>query len=315
MRLKRKMLGFRASLVCLLATAISSGVISEQSENEKQEYQRDMARIKAFEKSLKPGPFNDLQEYERFADEIHKRWSQKNKENNARLVLELCRGLSSGQFRDHRSYDLARKYALSVLEKPEAVPVEMELELTGHVMTTMSVPGAPKGEEFAHRRVEDVEIRLHAWRRLMDSVDPNWDPNELLWSPNTVGAELGIPISGMSPESVKDPELRAKYEAALQQNQEKIKRHTQQRRLHDSLKWYPKWVEEYAVLTYSEPPYNIEEISALLKQFMPDERIGARILDAVNKNMQTPPSPDIGSAQTSLPNSPNGQPSNSRHKR
>jgi len=286
MRLKRKALRFAAGFVCLLATTISSGVISEQSEDEKQEYTREVARIKALEKSFKPGPVNSLEEYEKFADEIQARWSQKSKEYSARLMLEVCRTLSSGNFKDDRRHDLARKYALSVLDKPERPSLEMELELTGHVMTAMGIPAAPKGEEFAQRRKKDVEIRLHAWKRLMDSIDPNWDPNEVLLSPNAVGVELGLPNSGMSPENVKDSRLRAEYMAALEKNRQAIERHTQQRRLHDWLKRFPPRAERYIIQAYSKSPHNIEELTGLLNQYMRDEQMRGRILDAVRKNTE-----------------------------
>jgi len=208
-------------IVYLLATTIPFGVTSEQSQGEKQEYSQDMARIKTVEKSFKAGPVNDLKEYEKLSDEIQTKWKRQNREYYARLILEVCGPLSSGRFNEERQYDVARKYALLALAEPNQIPLEIELELTGHVMTDMVTPRSPKGQEWAQRRKKDVEIRLHAWKRLIDAIDPNWDPNEELWSPNAVGADMGLP-SGIAPESVKDPKLRAEYEAALQKNREQI---------------------------------------------------------------------------------------------
>ncbi|MCK4824602.1 hypothetical protein KA005_53110 [bacterium] len=261
------------------------GPAGVSSQAEKQEYKRDMARIKDLEKSFKPGLVNDLEEYEKFADEILKKWRDRNKEYNARLILEICGPLSSGTFEDDRRHDLARKYALSVLEKSEEILVEMELKLTGHVMTSMYTPNAPKGEDLAQRRKKDVEIRLHAWKRLLGAIDPNWDPNEEIWSPNAVGALMGLP-SGISPEGVKDPKLRAEYKAALQKNREQIERRTKQYRLHDWLKSYPKRAERYIVKAYSKPPFNLEELKQYLGKYAVDEKTRARILDAVKKNME-----------------------------
>ncbi|UCH50379.1 MAG: hypothetical protein JSV54_04950 [Chloroflexota bacterium] len=255
------------------------------SQAEKQEYKQDMARIKDMEKSFKPGLVNDLEQYEKFADEIQKKWSRRNKEYNARLILEICGPLSSGTFEDDRRHDIARKYALSVLEKSEEISVEMELKLTGHVMTSKYKRNAPKGEDLAQRRKKDVEIRLHAWKRLLDAIDQNWDPNEEIWSPNAVGALMGLP-SGMAPEGIKDPKLRAEYEAALQKNREEIERHTKQYRLHDWLKSYPKRAERYIVKVYSRPPFNLGELKQYLGKYAVDEKTRARILAAVTKNME-----------------------------
>ncbi len=255
------------------------------SQAEKQEYKQDMARIKALRKSFKPGLVNDLEQYEKFADEIRNKWRDRNKEYNARLILEICGPLSSGTFEDDRRHDVARKYALSVLEKPKEISVEMELKLTGHVMTSIYTPNSPKGEDLAQRRKKDVQIRLHAWKRLHDAIDPNWDPNEEIWSPNAVGALMGLP-SGIAPEGVGDPKLRAEYEAALQKNSEEIERYTKQYRLHDRLKSYPKRAERYIVKAYSEPPFNLEELRQYLEKYIVDKKTRARILDSVEKNME-----------------------------
>jgi len=262
------------------------GPVGLSSQAEKQEYKEDMARIKALEKSFKPGPVNDLEEYEKFADEIQNKWRDRDKEHYARLMQEVCEPLSSGRFKGDRQYEVARKYALSVLEKSEEISIEMELELTGHVVTLMYTPNSPKGEDFAQRRKKDVEIRLHAWKRLLGAIDPNWDPNEVIWSPNAVGVNMGLPAGGIAPESIKDPKLRAEYEAALQENRQKIERHTKQYRLHDWLKSYPKSRERDIVLIYSEPPFNLEELKQYLGKYAVDEKTRARILEAVKKNME-----------------------------
>jgi len=274
-------------LACLsLVQNITFGASPEASEMEKQEYKQELNRIKSLRKSFRPRPVNDLKEYEKFADEIQNKWNKKNKEHYARLMLEICGPLSSGDFKGNRPRTLARKYALSVLETPDAVPLTLELELTGHVMTLMCTPYAPKGEDFAQGRKKDVQIRLHAWKRLIDAIDPNWDPNEEIWSPNAVGLNMGLPAGGIAPEGIKDPKLRAEYEAALQKNRQKIERHSQQRRLHDWLKRFPKRAEQYIIQAYSRPPFNLEELEKYLNQYIADKKIRARIIDAVTKNME-----------------------------
>ena len=282
---KRIIFRFGIIFVCLLATTISFGVSSGPSEAETHEYKQDMARIKSVRKSFKPGQVNNLEEYEKFADEIQKKWSQRNKEYNARLILEICGPLSSGTFADDRRHDVARKYALSVLSEPNEIPLEVELDLTGHVMTETVTPRAPKGEDWAQRRKKDVEIRLHAWKRLIDAIDPNWDPNEVLWSPNAVGAFMGLP-GGIAPEGVKDPKVRAEYEAALQKNREKIEKYTEQSRLHDWFERYPKRAERYIISAYSKPPFKLEELKQYFARYVVDQKARASILDAVTKNME-----------------------------
>lgn len=96
---------------------------------------------------------------------------------------------------------------------------------------------------------------------------------------------MGLP-SGIAPESVKDPKLRAEYEAALQKNREQIERYTKQYRLRDWLSMFPKRAEEYIIRAYSKPPFDVEELKQYLDKYITDTKTKARILNAVTKNMQ-----------------------------
>ena len=301
-----------AVIVFAAANDISSAQANIATEAEKQECQTDLNRIASMVKALKPGMANDLVAYEEFADGVLAKWMPRNKECRARVVLHIVWPLSSGQFADRRQYDLARTYALSALAEPNEITLETEIRLIGHVMT--HTRGGPEGEEYARQRKRNTEVRLHAWKRVIDTIDPNWDPNDLPY--------LNVPLppgvfgtSGMDPKSIKDPKQRAAYEQAIERNNLKTQKFHEQNRARRWLKRFPQEAEEYIIQMYSKPPYNPEELSILLKQFVADERTRTRILDTVDKNMRTPPSSDGSSAQTSLPNSRDGQPSDSRHKR
>jgi len=274
-------------LVALISTLpnVTFCASPEGSETEKQEYRQERERIKAMERSFMPGPTNDLEKYEKYADELQKKWKEKNKELYARLMLEVCGPISSGRFNgEHRQHELARKYALSVLAEPNAIPLETELELTGFVMTSMIGPNAPQGQKWQQIRAKDVEIRLHAWRRLADAIDPNWDPNDL---PQINIAPPGGTIysSGVAPEAIKDPILRAQYESALEANRKKIERYSEQNSLNKWLKRFPKKAEEYIVGAYSVTPYNLEELQKYLDRYIADSETRKRIVDSVVQNI------------------------------
>ena len=247
-------------IICLsLVQSTTFGTNSETPEMEKQGYKQERIRIKALKKSFTAGQTNDIEAYEKFADEIQGNWKQKNKEYYARLMLEVCGPLSSGGFKGRQPRDLARKYALSALANANDISVIVELELTGHVQTDMHSRSAPKGADFAQRRKKDVEIRLHAWKRLINAIDPNWDPNETLLSPNAIAVDMGFP-GAIEPESIHDQNLRAKYEAAIQKNQQKIERYSEQSRLHKWLKRFPRHTEPYIIQAYSKPPFDLQEL-------------------------------------------------------
>ncbi|MCH8120532.1 MAG: hypothetical protein IIC00_12480 [Planctomycetes bacterium] len=296
------MMLFKKSLICFLILAccllaakrVSFGASPEASEMEKQEYKHAINQIKSLRKSLKPGKTNNLKSYENFADEIQSKWSRRNKEHYARLMLEICGPLSSGDFKGNRPYTLARKYALSVLERPDAVPLTLELELTGHVMTLMCTPYAPEGADFAQRRKKDVQIRFHAWKRLIDAIDPKWNPNDKPFRNVAPPTETGLP-PGISPEVIKNQELRAIYEKAIERNRLKSVRYLEQSRLRDWLKRFPKRAEAYIIQAYSKPPFNLQELKQYLDKYIANKKTKDKILDAVKKNMekQTPKKPSM----------------------
>ena len=250
-----------------------------------QEFSQELARVKAAEHAFTSGPTNDLARYEKFADDIQKRWSQRNKEDYGRLVSAVCGTLSSGCFDDWRAYELARKYALSALENADAIPVTLELELTGHVMTLTVGPAALSGRNFAQHRRRDAEVHLHAWKRLLAAIDSMWDPRERIpvypnLPPGVHGVGVGFPVA---PEAIKDPALRAQYEAAIKENNRKRERHAEQRRLRDRLRGFSGQAQSYIIQLYSTPPFDAAELRELLGRYLSDAKTRAQILEAVAK--------------------------------
>jgi len=285
MLLKKITICFLALVCCIWVKSVSFGESAEALQMEKQEYGQELNRIKSLRKSFKPGPINDINEYKKSADQIQDKWKKKNKEYYARLMWELCKPLSSGRFNNERQYDVARRYALSALAEPNEIPLEIELELIGHVMTDMITPRSPKGQDWVQRRMKDVEVRLHAWKRLTDTVDPNWDPNDMPFI--NVPLPQGVEgISGMAPNNIKNLKLRAEYEAAIEKNKQKAKRYSEQYGLRKWLKRFPPKAERYIVRAYSKPPFNVEELKRYLDNYIVDEKTKTRILNAVTKDMQ-----------------------------
>jgi len=297
------MLLWKTTIYCLTVVAITSaGDVSSVkdgtgAEAESQEYQEDLEKTISMEGSLRLDEVNDLAPYEQFADGIQAKWASKDKEYFARLILRIIRPLSSGRFGDNRQYVLARKYALSALGEPNKISLEMELELADQIIT--DVDHGPEGEPFAQQRRRDAEVRLHAWKRLTDTIDPNWDPNDraYLSAPLPPGV---MGVSGMAPQMISDPKQRAAYEEAIEKNRLKAERRNAQLLSRRWLKWFPPRTEKYIIRMYSRSPYNIEELNGLLMQSLCDKQTRTRILDAVQKKMRASPnSGNRGSRDTS----------------
>src|SRR3989339_173001 len=270
------------ALICVMGVhnAICT-VVSDPPEIEQQKYKNDFNRIRSFKESIRKGAPIDLEGYEKFADEIEGKWRVKKKEYYANLIWELCGPLTSGIFNDRRQYALARKYAISALEKPDEIPIKTEFDLVQIVASDMIVPGAPTGQVWAQRRKQEVQLKFHAWKRLIGAIDPKWNPNERLVMHPEPPMGVNNYDSGASPESIKDPILRAQYEEAIRKNDQKNERHSLQRKYREWLERLSESVERYSIRAYSKPPDNIEELTQLLKEYISDESLRERILDGV----------------------------------
>jgi hypothetical protein len=131
----------------------------------------------------------------------------------------------------------------------------------------------------------DTKMRLHAWKRLLDAIDPTWDANDFPVINVTPPSASGAP-SGVAPHAIKDPRLRAEYEEAIERNRQKAQRYSEQNRLHKWLKRFPKTAEEYIIRAYSKPPFDVGELKEFLQTYITDEETKATILHAVTKNTE-----------------------------
>lgn len=272
--------------VCLLA-GHAKGYETRDSDIEKQreEYVRVVTEIQSLESTFMPGPVNNLADYERFADDLQAGWVQKDRELYARVMLAICGPLSSGRFSGDREREVARRYALSALDEPNEISLQTELELVGHVVTRTSGLDTPKGAVYEEARRKDMEVRLHAWRRLLDAIDMTWDPNDRpRWN---VSPPAGAGIeAGMASGAIEDPALRTEYEQTLEANRQKNERHIEQRNLRQWLSRYLPTAEKYITSAYSIPPYNSEELTVYLNAYRLNDEAKSRILATVIQNIE-----------------------------
>jgi hypothetical protein len=291
--------------VFLQANAFTAN--ADTSTQETQDYQQELSKIKSMQQLLTPKldketyqkdpksftkqfialrDKNDLSAYEKYADDILKKWDSKNPEYYNRLALELCELLSSGNFKDTQwTVDIARRYALSALEKSDDIPVELELELTGQLTILTIGRDAPKGEDMEQIRRKNVEIHLNAWKRLLNLIDPAWDPNDVPHENIAPPAGTGLP-GGVDPQAIHDPALRAEYEAAIEANRQKAEIFGTQHVLHKWLKQYPHEMANHFISIYSAAPYNNDELARYLDESRLDEPTKSRIINTVSENIK-----------------------------
>ena len=90
--------------------------------------------------------------------------------------------------------------------------------------------------------------------------------------------------AGVSPDAIKDPKLRAEYEAAIADNSAKVRRNNDQQYLKQNSGRFYAEAERYLVSAYSRPPMGSSQLKTLLTEYVADPVVRKRILDEVGKS-------------------------------
>lgn len=244
-------------------------------------FEQQLARVQEVKDSLTKKSANDLEQYERFANEVLSASQDGTREHSAILAQALCQPLTAGMFNDDRQYSVARELALVALKSVEQIAVISEIELTQNVSLLKSQPELMPREEFTKKRLSDAKVWLHAWNRFTSTLDPTWNPNEAI----SVHPEPPPGVDnfdfGASPQSISDPVLRAQYEMAVDEHNQRIQAQTIQHMLRHRLKNFPREAEQYLSKVYSLPPSDPSELKQLLNDYKIDDKTAERILRAV----------------------------------
>ncbi len=252
----------------------------------KDQFSRDHTRATTLRES------KDLIGLANLSEEIQNKWSPKNKEKyGALMVHSLISWRSAYKKADKKvPMNLIRQYAAQALStydpnKPDNISIKTELDLVSilHEEYTYS-KGKRTDQDWATARRKGAEMWFHAWRRLDNAIDEDWDPNDIPQANVSPPKGIGIPgIPGMPPEMIKDPVLRAEYERAIEKNREKIKIRNEQIKLRNVKKMYFRIVKKYLVSTYSIPPYDNTELNKLLKTGIVNDKTRKEFLKTIRK--------------------------------
>lgn len=221
----------------------------------------------------------NMNELELLGDEIEIKRDNLNVADYAALMLDVSNALSSSDFRDDKQYVLAQKFASLVLGKQLALPADLEAKLVLHLQEDIEyTKGQLSNAEWIEKRRTKSETWLRAWQHLNDAIDPNFNVNDLPLANVPLPAGVAGP-AGLAPEQVKDPELRAQYQRAIDANNQKAERNRTQAALRRTRDMFSKVMEAYLVRSYSRLPDNVAELEANLKKYSVDASTRTIILD------------------------------------
>ncbi|HEY7393090.1 MAG TPA: hypothetical protein VH640_31510 [Bryobacteraceae bacterium] len=119
-------------------------------------------------------------------------------------------------------------------------------------------------------RIEARQQALTMWFTILAAIDKELDPN---FNPDDAPPESVRPRSsgaavypsGIDPNSIPDPEVRAEYEAALEENERKVERYRLQIRLRRIDPRATSDVERSLIRHYTTSAVDQDELDGLIK--------------------------------------------------
>jgi len=197
------------------------------------------------------------------------------------FMYEVCSALSSHHYGNRgRQSRLLNQYVLAVLDGRDQLSIREQEQFTELLLLD---PWGITDPDWSALRRKKAGLWLEAWRRLDSSIDPKFDFSDLPLV--NVPPPPGVPFgAGGVLEAIKDPRLRADYEAAVARNNAKASRHMEQGWLKQTIPQFHRLAELYIGEAYSKPPSAISELEKLLQEYVSDSSARSRVLAAVKKN-------------------------------
>ena len=258
------------------------------------DYKSDIQRLKYFGPRLGGyrGP-DRLDLLEKETETLQQKWLKKDMLLYYDLTFQVCKILSANLSDDSLREDkLQVKYAMHALKKAREknaveMPLETEIKLLYKIMAEPEYfEGKLRGEDWAKRRLEKMQRFAHASQRLEKEIDEDFDISVRLPSHPSPPDGVGFWVSGMGPESIKDPKLRAEYEKRLAEHKRKVEERSRQRDFRKLRESFNRLVGWYSVYAYLIPPYNTGELEAYLQKYIKDQKEKESVLKRYAEGLQ-----------------------------
>jgi hypothetical protein len=243
------------------------------------QYQVEAKRFDSFVRA------GDLEGFIKAAEAIENRWGKAGGQHYGRLMLFLSDAIVNN-LRSQRVFSLSQRYAADGLAKAATFSLALEMRLldflTRDLASGTSVGGA--ADEWVIERRKKTKLWLHAWHRLEKEINRGFDFSDRPRLNVSPPDETGLP-AGIAQEGIKDPKLRAQYEAALDANAKKAREYNRQFELRALDERFPQTAEAYVVRVYSKPPYHTEELRRVLLAYKLNRQLRERVLSQVKRNV------------------------------
>lgn len=250
-----------------------------QSDTLQDKFEKDLLKIKGFRDS---GTFEELIAE---GDKIEKQWGNVGGDYYGELSVEFLSVLSSNRYAGNNdTMEKSRELTSISLKKADTFDLSLEWKLL-LFLGSFDYPIDKLNESQVQQRRERVELWLHAIRRLESEKDKNFNPD------NVPSLKVMPPLStnlpaGVSPQAIQDTKLRAEYEKAIVENNEKIKYYNKQLRIQREEKFFVEEGVKYISTAYLKSPGNLKELEKLLKDYNISENVRKKVLKLSKKNQE-----------------------------
>ena len=223
--------------------------------------------------------YRDLDTLESVVNRKAMEWQEKDRISFIAYMSKACSLLSSYDVGDiSKRASLLSKYAIRVLTSGD-LSLRDQVQFVEFLMFD---PPAVDETSWRSLREQKAELWLAARRRVAKSLNPTFDFEDRPFLNVPTPAGSGAP-AGSSPESIKDPKLRAEYKIAVAQNSAKARRYNDQYWLKRNAPHFYEETERYLVNAYSRPPADLAQLERLLSQYGDDNALRGRVLEQLRK--------------------------------
>lgn len=229
----------------------------------------------------------DLKGLERLGEQLEDQWARGGRDRYGYEMRTLVGVLGSDQLGEDRQFKVERRFTLLALAKGDEIGLADEVELVQRLQSDPKYTPAILTEPWPTERSREMKFWFHAVNRLAEAIDRKW-----VNKPPRAQAALppGVPgASGMSPDAIQDPKLRAEYIVAVQKLHAEQERYNQQFEARELEHEFLGKAKRYIISSFSKPPLADAELKAYLDASRFEEPSKAEILAKVAKEIAQVP--------------------------
>jgi hypothetical protein len=225
-------------------------------------------------------------------DELESKWFQKDKEQ---YIFFMYR--TTETFNSEGKHDLADKYSKIALDKLYNLPESEKFPVSSEVLLISEInqgilnnsENLYKKENWPVLRCEAAKYYIRVLERIEKNINPNWNPTSNPNPPPRPPANYTGPFfSGMSPDNIKDPNIRAEYQAAINKFRAVSKYNSEQyelRRIKETGLLQRQIIRFYSGPEFLSKNLETEALNSDIAKYVKDERIITSMLDDLQKKL------------------------------